>query len=55
MRTHVYMMEKDIPLIEVMVNLDQLKERRFFFIGTPVAIVGLDAFPIRAIALEGVI
>jgi kynurenine formamidase len=55
MKTHVYMMEKDIPLIEVMVNLDQLKERRFFFIGVPVAIVGLDAFPIRAIALEGVI
>jgi arylformamidase len=55
MRTHVYMMEKDIPLIEVMVNLDQLRERRFFFIGVPVAIVGLDAFPIRAVALEGVI
>lgn len=55
MLTHVYMLEKDIPLIEVMVNLDQLRERRFFFIGTPVAIVGLDAFPIRAVALEGVI
>jgi len=55
MKTHVYMMEKDIPLIEVMVNLDQLRERRFFFIGIPVAIVGLDAFPIRAVALEGVI
>jgi len=55
MKTHVYMLEKDIPLIEVMVNLDQLRERRFFFIGVPVAIVGLDAFPIRAVALEGVI
>jgi arylformamidase len=55
MLTHVLLLEKDIPLIEVMVNLDQLRERRFFFIGIPVAIVGLDAFPIRAIALEGVI
>ncbi|MCR4425913.1 MAG: cyclase family protein [Firmicutes bacterium] len=55
MATHNYLMSKDIPLIEVMVNLDQLRERRFFFIGLPVAIVGLDAFPIRAIALEGVL
>ncbi len=54
MKTHVYMMSKNIPLIEAMVNLDQLRERRFFFIGLPVAIAGLDAFPIRAVALEGV-
>jgi arylformamidase len=55
MKTHVYLMEKDVPLIEVMVNLDQLRERRFFFVGAPVAIVGLDAFPIRAIAIEGML
>jgi len=55
MMTHVYMLEKEIPLIEVMWNLHELRERRFFFIGVPVAIVSLDAFPIRAVALEGVL
>jgi kynurenine formamidase len=55
MYTHRYLMGKDIPLIERMENLSALKERRFFFIGIPVAIVGLDSFPIRAIALENVL
>ena len=55
MFTHRYLLEKDIPIIERMTNLSDLKQRRFFFIGIPVAIVGLDSFPIRAIALENVI
>lgn len=55
MFTHRYLLEKDIPLIERMTNLASLKERRFFFIGIPVSIKGLDSFPIRAIALENVL
>jgi len=55
MFTHRYLMAKDIPIIERMDHLSDLKEKRFFFIGIPVAIVGLDSFPIRAVALENVL
>ena len=55
MFTHRYLLDKDIPIIERMTNLSALRERRFFFIGAPVPIVGLDSFPIRAIALENVL
>lgn len=55
MFTHRYLLEKDIPIIERMDNLASLKERRFFFIAIPVAIEGLDSFPVRAIALENVL
>ena len=37
------------------VFLDQLKEERFFFMGLPVRVKGCHAWPIRAIAIEGVL
>ena len=52
MATHDNLLSNDIPLIERLTNLDKLKRRRFLFIGLPVNVEGLDAFPIRAIALE---
>lgn len=55
MRVHVELLSRGIPLIEGLANLDQLKEERFFFIGLPVRVKGCDAWPIRAIAIEGVI
>lgn len=55
MRVHVELLSRSIPLIEGLANLDQLKEERFFFIGLPVRVKGCDAWPIRALAIEGVL
>ena len=55
MSTHIELLERDIPLIEGLAHLDQLKEERVFFIGLPYRVKGCDGWPIRAIAIEGVL
>ncbi|MEM2875491.1 MAG: cyclase family protein, partial [Candidatus Bathyarchaeia archaeon] len=52
MATHENMLKNDIPIVERLANLNQLKKRRFFFIGLPLKIRNLDSSWIRAIALE---
>jgi arylformamidase len=42
----------DIPVVECLCNLEQIPNQRFFFVGLPLPVKGLDASPIRAIALE---
>ncbi|MBW3623007.1 MAG: cyclase family protein [Armatimonadetes bacterium] len=42
----------DVPVVECLCNLDQIPNDRFFFVGMPIPVKGLDASPIRAIALE---
>jgi arylformamidase len=42
----------DIPVVECLCNLGQIPNDRFFFVGMPLPVKGLDASPIRAIALE---
>lgn len=42
----------DIPVVECLCHLDQIPNQRFFFMGLPIPVKGLDASPIRAIALE---
>lgn len=42
----------DIPVVECLCNLDKIPNQRFFFVGLPLPMKGLDASPIRAIALE---
>lgn len=42
----------DIPVIECLCNLEQIPNPRFFFVGLPIPVKGLDASPIRAVALE---
>jgi len=44
--------ENDIILVQGMINLNQIKKERVFFIGLPMRIRGLDASTIRAIVLE---
>jgi kynurenine formamidase len=44
--------ENDIVLVQGMINLNQIKKERVFFIGLPMRIKGLDASTIRAIVLE---
>lgn len=42
----------DVPVVECLCNLEQIPNDRFFFVGMPIPCKGLDASPIRAIALE---
>ncbi len=42
----------DVPVVECLCNLDRIPNDRFFFVGLPIPVQGLDASPIRAIALE---
>jgi kynurenine formamidase len=51
--THDLMLSNDIPIIEGLANLDQIREGRFLFFGFPAKMGGLDSFPIRAVAVEG--
>lgn len=55
MKIHLLLMGQGIPLIEGLFHLDQLRERRFFFLGLPYRVKGCDAWPIRALAIEGVL
>jgi len=50
--THVNLLKNEIPLIEGLVNLEQVRKERVFFIGLPLNVAGLDSSWIRAIALE---
>jgi len=51
---HLFFKEgNDIPVVECLCNLDKIPTQRFFFIGLPLPVKGLDASPIRAVALVG--
>lgn len=45
----------DIPVVECLRNLEAISQQRFFFVGLPIPCKGLDASPIRAIAIEGLL
>jgi len=45
----------DVPVIECLCNLDKIPSPRFFFVGMPIPVKGLDASPIRAIAIDGLL
>ena len=47
---HDAFLRKNIPLIERLVNMENLPDR-FLFVGFPLRIAGLDSSPIRAVAL----
>jgi len=55
MTAHVELLSRGIPLIEGLAHLDRLEAKRFFFMGLPYRVKGCDAWPIRAIAIEGVL
>ncbi len=44
--------EAGIPVIECLTNLVELRRQRVFLIALPLPVVGLDASPVRAIAIE---
>lgn len=49
---HLLITSAEIPVLECLANLVELKSKRFFLIALPVPVVGLDAFPVRAIGIE---
>ncbi len=50
---HLFFKEgNDVPVVECLRNLGAIPNDRFFFVGMPLPMKGLDASPIRAIALE---
>jgi kynurenine formamidase len=51
--THDLMLSNDIPIIEGLTNLSELRKTRFLFFGFPAKMGGLESFPIRALAIEG--
>ena len=50
--SHLQLLGNAIGIMENLVNLDQLSQKRFFFAGIPLKIKGLSGSPIRAIAIE---
>jgi kynurenine formamidase len=40
-----------LPIFEALVNLDKLAGQRFYFIGLPLKLEGVEASPIRAVAI----
>jgi kynurenine formamidase len=50
---HLLLFRAGIPLIENLAHLDQLTQSRVQAYALPVPVQGLDAFPLRVIAVEG--
>ena len=42
----------EIPVLECLANLVELKSQRFFLVALPIPVVGLDAVPVRAIGID---
>lgn len=49
---HLLLFRNNIPLIENLTNLDQVRQSRVQVFALPVPVTGLDAFPLRVIAVE---
>lgn len=52
---HEILLARDILLLEVLKNLDRLREEVFLIAFPPLLIEGLDACPVRVLAIEGLI
>jgi kynurenine formamidase len=48
---HKILLRRHIPIVEGLVNLDQLVGKKFQFIGLPLKIEGIDGAPVRALAV----
>jgi len=50
---HDLMLSNEIPIIEALSGLEQLRKTRFLFFAFPARMGGLESFPVRAVAIEG--
>lgn len=51
---HHILLENNVAVVESLANLDQVAGKEILFCGAPLAFEGMDGFPIRAYALEGI-
>ena len=49
---HLLLFRAGIPVIENLANMDQLTQKRVVVYALPIPVKGLDAFPLRVIAIE---
>jgi arylformamidase len=49
---HQLLMDNQVPIIEFAANLDALRAERFTLMALPIAVTGLDSFPVRLLAIE---
>jgi arylformamidase len=49
---HDVILGNGIPMLEEIINLDQVRQQRVFLIALPLYVAGLDASPVRAVILE---
>jgi kynurenine formamidase len=52
---HFKFLENNVVMLEWLVNLEKLKEKRFLFGSVPIKLKGTDGAPCRAFAIEGLI
>jgi arylformamidase len=52
---HRNLLGHGIPLVENLVNMDQVRDKVFFFVGAPINLAGFDGAPARAFAIEGLV
>jgi kynurenine formamidase len=50
---HHTLLDRGVPLIESLVNLESLRQARVFVFAVPVPAYGTDAVPLRVLAFEG--
>lgn len=49
---HDALMSREVPFLEVLGGLDDLRQAEFILVALPLKIAGLDSSPVRAIAIE---
>lgn len=49
---HRLLTSAGVPVIECLANLTELRASRVFLIALPIPVIGLDASPVRAVAIE---
>ena len=49
---HTRFFREDAAILECLRNLDQIRQQHFYLVALPIPVQGLDACPVRAIAIE---
>lgn len=49
---HTRWFARDAAVLECLCNLGQIRQQRFYLLALPLPVVGLDACPVRAVAIE---
>ncbi|MFC1611687.1 cyclase family protein, partial [Myxococcota bacterium] len=50
---HRMLLESKIPILEYLTNLHNVRDKRVFLVALPIKVCGVEAAPVRAVVLEG--